>query len=163
MFIHPQIVHFIGHECHVLIDEAKGHSPRLQLVDREDGFPVATATKILPGIYAGPDEVIIKDYSENAGILQALQEAGVIGAIKRSVNSAYVTLQICEWKRPCFEHLFQFNFQFKNSPHFNVKECLENERREIILCAMQKLQDLLEKPGCVDGLEALASHDGDSA
>lgn len=49
----------------------------IQLFDVEDGSPVAIATtntgKVLPD-----NQVAIKDWTENQGMLEALEEAGVI-------------------------------------------------------------------------------------
>jgi hypothetical protein len=50
----------------------------LQLIDMTEGCPIATAT-INPQVRLPDDEVMIKDYSENRGMIAALQGAGVIG------------------------------------------------------------------------------------
>lgn len=54
--------------------------PALVLRDAQDGGQVAVATVNLPGVSAGPDEVFIKDYSENEGMFAALEQAGVVKA-----------------------------------------------------------------------------------
>lgn len=50
----------------------------LVLRDALDGEQVAVATVNLPGVPVGPGEVFIKDYSENEGMLAALERAGVV-------------------------------------------------------------------------------------
>jgi hypothetical protein len=50
----------------------------LVLRDAQDGGQVAVATVNLPGVTVGPDEVFIKDYSENEGMLAALEQAGIV-------------------------------------------------------------------------------------
>jgi non-homologous end joining protein Ku len=50
----------------------------LRLVDAEDGSPVATATICIPEIPIKSDEVIIKNYSENDGMVVALVRAKII-------------------------------------------------------------------------------------
>lgn len=67
----------------------------LLLKDIHDGEPVAVATVNIPEIPLVPNEVIIKDYSENEGMLDTLIAAGVISAPSRSVQLRYVTVYIC--------------------------------------------------------------------
>jgi hypothetical protein len=57
----------------------------LILRDAEDGGQVAVATVNLPGVAAGPDEVFIKDYSENEGMFTALEQAGIVRATAENV------------------------------------------------------------------------------
>lgn len=66
----------------------------IQLVDREDGSLVAKATLNVPEISVGPDEAVIKNYSENEGMLEALQEAGLVLAIVGWAQSRFVTCPI---------------------------------------------------------------------
>lgn len=42
------------------------------------------------------DEICIKDYSENTGILQALVEAGVVSNPIRMVSSGFVQIPVCK-------------------------------------------------------------------
>lgn len=67
----------------------------LSLVDK-DGDEVATATVNLPDEQIGEDEVFIKDYSENEGILKALQEAKIVGPVIESVSTGFVSVQKCK-------------------------------------------------------------------
>jgi hypothetical protein len=53
----------------------------LLLMDKGEVYAKASTTH--PGVVLAPDEVLIKDYSENAGMVEALQSAGVIGEILR--------------------------------------------------------------------------------
>lgn len=89
-------VTFQGWACRV--ERASyGQSGRiaLPLYGLEDGSPVAVATVNLPELALAPDEVLIKDYSENAGMLDLLVAAGVVGPPLREVRSGYVTLYVC--------------------------------------------------------------------
>lgn len=70
-------VNFANSKCSIKIGRYYNDNTSIQLYDTEDGMPVATASvnvkeKLLP------EEVIIKDYSENEGIYNALLKAGVI-------------------------------------------------------------------------------------
>jgi hypothetical protein len=67
----------------------------LQLTDCADGEPVAVATVHMPDISLAPDEVVIKDYSENEGMLDTLVAAGVISPPLCTIPLQYVTLYVC--------------------------------------------------------------------
>lgn len=54
-----------------------------------DGFPLATATVALE-ILPEEGNVFIKDWSENDGMLRALQEAKVVGPLIRSIPTGFV-------------------------------------------------------------------------
>ena len=66
------------------------------LEDIETGEPYATATVNIPDIPLGPTEVLIKDYSENAGMLEALEVAGIVRRTGCYVRSGFVALPVCE-------------------------------------------------------------------
>jgi hypothetical protein len=68
----------------------------LELVDSITGEPIATATVNLPRFMLEPNEVIIKDYSENEGMYQALYEAGIIGEKKRMASTGFVECPVCD-------------------------------------------------------------------
>lgn len=65
----------------------------LQLIDAEDGCPIATATVNLPDEQVAPDETFIKDYSENAGMLEALLKAGIIERTGVTARTGFVTVE----------------------------------------------------------------------
>lgn len=89
-------VQFRGWRCRV--ERASyGHTDRIALTlsDVEDGEPVAVATINLPELALAADEVVIKDYSENEGMLATLVTAGVISAPLRAIPLQYVTVYVC--------------------------------------------------------------------
>lgn len=57
-----------------------------------DGIPCCTTTVCLIEYNETPSEgnVFIKNYSENEGVLEALQAAGVVGDVTRVVPCGYV-------------------------------------------------------------------------
>jgi len=67
----------------------------LELVDVLDGSPVAVATVNLPSQNLEHNEVFIKDYSENEGMLDALVQAGIVEDTGRRVTTGYVTVPVC--------------------------------------------------------------------
>lgn len=70
--------------------------PQLTLSDVEDGCPVAVATVNIPEEELEPNEIIVKNYSENEGMLQFLQKNGIVGEVKRWVSQGYVRCPIVE-------------------------------------------------------------------
>lgn len=66
----------------------------IEVIDLEDGCPVMMATVNLPDVSLSADEVIIKNYSENEGVLEFLIENGIVSAPVRSVSSGWVTCPV---------------------------------------------------------------------
>jgi hypothetical protein len=62
----------------------------------EMGTPWFMATINLPEIPLLPDEVIIKNYSENEGILDELLKAGIVEETGVFVQVGYNTCPICK-------------------------------------------------------------------
>lgn len=60
----------------------------------EDGEPYMTASTCIPNLE--DEEIAIKDYSENEGILDILMEQGVITPPHRFQSSGYVIVPICK-------------------------------------------------------------------
>ena len=67
----------------------------LCLIVAEINELIATCTINIPGEPLGDDQVIIKDYSENEGMLKALTDANVVGPPIRFVYSGYITAPVC--------------------------------------------------------------------
>lgn len=61
---------------------------------RDKGEPYATATVNIPEVPLADNEAIVKDYSENAGMLEALIEAGIVEDTGRFVQSGFVQAPI---------------------------------------------------------------------
>ena len=68
----------------------------MQLIDCADGCPFATATVNLPGLTE--NEVAIKNYSENEGVLIFLLDNEIIEAPHRFVQSGFVNIPVCKLK-----------------------------------------------------------------
>lgn len=66
---------------------------RLAIVIGDD-FAVATVN--VDDAPLGAKHVLIKDYSENAGMLAALQEAGIVRRTGETVRTGFVALPVCE-------------------------------------------------------------------
>ena len=68
----------------------------LELVEDGTGESILMATVNVPEIHLLEGEVLIKDYSENKGVLLALQNAGVIGEALQEIPLNFVTIQRCK-------------------------------------------------------------------
>lgn len=93
-------VRFKGWDCIVEKRQYENGRPALQLIDAEDGSPIATATVNLPDVPLGKNEVAIKDWSENEGMLAALTEAGVVKPTGQTIRSGFVEVPVCELQPP---------------------------------------------------------------
>lgn len=67
----------------------------LELVD-EDGDPITVATVNIPEVPQSRDEVFIKDWSENEGMVEALVAAEVISEPIGEVPTGFVTAKVCK-------------------------------------------------------------------
>ena len=66
----------------------------LELIDVEDGAPVMTATVNIPEAYLEKDETIIKNYSENEGVLEFLIENKIVSEPVRHISNGWVTCPV---------------------------------------------------------------------
>lgn len=86
-------------DCNCTVERHRYQNGRvaLQLITHDDGFPepVATATVNVPDCDLADDEVIIKDYSENRGILDILIGAGIVYPPERYARLNHVEVPIC--------------------------------------------------------------------
>jgi hypothetical protein len=85
-------VQFEGFNCTLLKGEYQEGGIALQLVDAEDGEPVATPTIFLPEVSLEKDEILIKSYSENEGMMESLMIQGVIDGPIESIPTGHVTV-----------------------------------------------------------------------
>lgn len=88
-------VKFLDWDCTVAFAKYGNGRFAIQLFDAETHEPIATASVNLPFEPLASDEIAIKDYSENEGILDALVKAGVVSTPLRFVESGWVSIPIC--------------------------------------------------------------------
>lgn len=89
-----EVVHN-GTSCDLLVHRYGSGQIALALRDSSDGERYCTATVNLPTDRMDADEVAVKNYSENAGVLDALTAAGVVGPPVRHISSGYVDIPVC--------------------------------------------------------------------
>lgn len=92
-----KIVHFAGHDCVVQAERyaSNGHTA-LSLYDARTGEYVATGSVNIPDVPLAPNQVFIKGYSENAGMLKALEEASIVRVSGVYVPTGIGSLPVCE-------------------------------------------------------------------
>lgn len=66
----------------------------IRILDAEDGSPVMTATVNVPDVQLEPDEVIIKNYSENEGCLPFLITNGVVSPAERWLGHGMAVVKL---------------------------------------------------------------------
>lgn len=90
-------IEFEGTKCVLRIESYQnGGATALCLYDETTNEPVLVATVNMPGVPLSPNQVLIKDYSENSGILAALEKAGVVAHTGKKVRSGFVSVDVCE-------------------------------------------------------------------
>lgn len=67
-----------SYQVHLTVGKYRNGQTSLQLIDAVDGTPVATASVSLPDIDLDENEIIVKDYSENEGMLDFLLENNIV-------------------------------------------------------------------------------------
>ena len=90
------IISFAGFKCKVTKKHYSNKRIALELIDCIDGDSVAVATINLPDVDMKPDEVAIKDYSENEGMLDILIAADIISQPIMFVRSGFINVPICK-------------------------------------------------------------------
>ena len=83
-------INFGGFRCILKKEAYRNNRTALGLYDERDGGLVCVATSNVPREPLGLDEVIIKNHSENEGILETLESAGVIARTGRTVATGFV-------------------------------------------------------------------------
>ena len=89
-------VKFRDYDC-IVVQKGfyRNKMPALQLLDKENNNPIATATVFILGYTPEtPKHTLIKNYSENEGILNCLIEHGIVEDTGKSVKSGFVTCPI---------------------------------------------------------------------
>lgn len=90
-------------DCNVLFHTYRDNgNTAIQLVDARDGQPVVTASVNLV-TKLPEDQVYIKDYSENEGVLEALVEGGIISPPIAYAETGFVNVPRCKILVPIFQ------------------------------------------------------------
>lgn len=97
MKVLKEVVLYKQWPCRIeLTQYATGGRTAIRLLHAGEGDVVAVATiNPLPGIQLGRDEVLIKDYSENDGMLDTLESAGIVKDTGKRVRMGFVDVPVC--------------------------------------------------------------------
>jgi len=95
-----RIYKYVGpYSCYdVRIEFGKYYNGRtaIELIEAETGEPIMTATVNIPDVELTNREIIIKNYSENEGVLGFLMENNIVGPVKREVGIGFVSCPIVD-------------------------------------------------------------------
>jgi hypothetical protein len=80
-------VHFNGYDCQLNFGQYRNGAKAITLVSSKDGSPVAVATVNIEDYPLEDDEILVKDYSENEGMHQALLNANIVHTIPSGTTS----------------------------------------------------------------------------
>lgn len=72
------------------------HRTALELLEYETGEPYMVVTASLPHEWIPPGCVIVKNWSENEGILEELQRVKVLGDVKFQIATGFVKADVVE-------------------------------------------------------------------
>jgi hypothetical protein len=81
-----------GNTYDVTVKLSKYNNDRIaiQLTDVSDGMPYATATVNMPNVLLEDNEVLVKDYSENEGMLEFLIRNNIVTPTMQGVHAGHV-------------------------------------------------------------------------
>ena len=87
------------------------------LLIKTDDTHYGCATITLPGVPTPAHLVLIKDYSENAGVLDALINANVLEKTEYSFTSGFVEIPLCKFTKELIKEL-GINYTPKNDREY---------------------------------------------
>ncbi len=88
-------VQFHAWRCNAMLDHYLNGQTAIRLLNCEDGSPIACATVNVPTYKLGAQEVIIKDWFENEGMLDALLKAGIVKDLNKRVSVGNALGHVC--------------------------------------------------------------------
>lgn len=80
----------------VTFEEYQANHAEAIVLENLQGSREYTATANIPDYFLEQDEVAIKNYSENEGILESLVAAGILEVTGKTVQSGFVEFPICK-------------------------------------------------------------------
>lgn len=93
----PIEVNHIGYPCIVkFLRYRAGGAIAIRLEHRKDHDTVAVATVNMPEVSIGENQVIIKTWSENEGILETLERVGVLRSTGRRIQAGFAAAEVCD-------------------------------------------------------------------
>jgi len=90
------VVNFKSWVCLAYLGRYGNGRLAITLQDRINSEPIAVATVNLPNDAQDDDEVFIKAWSENSGMVEALLEAGIIEPPYDRIPTGFVHAEVCK-------------------------------------------------------------------
>ena len=90
----PMVIPVNDWECKVVMERYEQGGMALRLIDATDHDPIYRATSNLLDQQPGEQEVFIKNYAENEGVLEALMDAGLVSDTGKVVETGHAALNI---------------------------------------------------------------------
>jgi len=91
----PEVT-FLNYKCILVFQQYNNQRIAIELREIGTMEPIAMATVNMPDANLKQDEVCIKDYSENEGMVDTLVKAGVISEPIRIIQTGYVNIPVCK-------------------------------------------------------------------
>ena len=89
----------LGAECDIEIGKYfKTNKNYIKFIEKETGEPWTTASVNIPDIHIGDEDVILKIYSENSGIMQDLLDNDIIEEPHSYIQSQMVQFPVARIK-----------------------------------------------------------------
>jgi hypothetical protein len=89
-------VRFREWDCELQFRTYSNGRTALLLANAKGGDDIAVATVNVPGVPLAANQVLVKDYSENHGMLAALEAAGIVRATGVRVQTGHASIPVCE-------------------------------------------------------------------
>lgn len=123
-------VKFAGYECTVQLGNYNNNRSSLTLIDKATGDEVAVASVHIPEVRVASDEVLIKDYSENEGMLNALRDAGVVTHTIREVESGFINIPLVKMSDEMMTLKRQRNIEIANDYFKKFEKGISNKDKD---------------------------------
>lgn len=91
-----KVLNFNGYDCNLVFGQYGNGQTAIQLIDTSDGGIVAVASvSIDTNPKIKDDQVIIKNWSENEGVLDMLIDSGIISSPIDTIPTGFVEGHLC--------------------------------------------------------------------
>jgi hypothetical protein len=92
-----KMIRFNEWDCRLRFNRYTGNDRLAILLVTEDGEPLLTATVNVPCYPLEDDEVMIKSYAENDGVLECLTDVGVIAPTGKTLEVGHAIAHVCRF------------------------------------------------------------------
>jgi len=131
---------FTGEDLSVMVNVRSYNNgrPALELLEEDMTYgltPYAVATVNLPDVLLQPNEILIKDYAENEGILQFLIDNNIVVPTKNGVQSGYVWVPVCILNDESVWGETPNLYSLDEEPEYQVLKSVVNQAEESLVRA----------------------------